>query len=110
MSSPSPNGSNGASNRDAGGRFRKGNPGGPGNPLAKKVGQLRAALVESVSPEEVKEVVARIVELAKGGDVPAMKLLFDRILGPPIQADYEERLATLEQLVESKSHPRHGGY
>jgi len=101
MSSPSPNGANGSSGRDAGGRFRKGNPGGPGNPMARRVGKLRSALVRSVSPNEVKEIITGLVKAATAGDVSAAKLLFDRLLGPPVQADYEERLGTLERLAES---------
>ncbi len=107
MSKPSPNGANGTSDRDTRGRFRKGNPGGPGNPMARRVGKLRAALIRSVSPDEVREIIASLVKAAKGGDKSATRLLFDRILGPPIQADYEERLATLERLVEATD--QHGG-
>ena len=35
--------------RDVQGRFRPGNPGGPGNPFARKVAALRKALLDSVS-------------------------------------------------------------
>ena len=44
MDRPSPNGENG---RDVGGRFTKGNPGGPGNPFARRVSQLRSLIVEN---------------------------------------------------------------
>jgi hypothetical protein len=39
VNAPSPNGFNGNA-KDAKGRFAKGNPGGPGNPLAARVGAL----------------------------------------------------------------------
>ena len=45
---PSTDGSNG---RGPGGRFVKGNAGGPGNPFARKVAALRSALIETVSEE-----------------------------------------------------------
>ena len=35
--------------RDVHGRFTKANPGGPGNPFARKVAALRKALLDSVS-------------------------------------------------------------
>ena len=83
MNSPSPSGPNVASDRDAGGRFRKGNPGEPGNPMARRVGKLRAALIRSVTPDEVRKIIAGLVKAAVDGDVSAAKLLFDRLLGPP---------------------------
>ena len=104
MNSPSPNGPNGTSDRDAGGRFRKGNPGGPGNPMARRIGKLRAALIRSVTPDEVRQIIASLVKAAKDGDVSAAKLLFDRLLGPPVQADYEERIDAMERSIESQNH------
>jgi hypothetical protein len=56
---PSPNGSNG---RGAGGRFAKGNVGGPGNPHAQKVAQLRSALLRAVSSGDLRAVVKKLVE------------------------------------------------
>lgn len=38
------------SSRETNGRFPKGNPGGPGNPHARKVALLRAALLDRVPP------------------------------------------------------------
>lgn len=108
MISPSPKGANGASDRDARGRFRKGHPGGPGNPMAKRVGQLRAALIRAVTPDAVRKIIDSLVEAARNGDVPAAKLIFDRALGQPVQADYEERLGALERLLESYNHQRRG--
>ncbi len=93
-SPPSPNGSNG---RDpATGRFLPGWKGGPGNPHAKLVGKLRAAMLAAVSDAEMKAIVAKLVELAKGGNVPAAKEVLDRCLGRPVEADLLERLEELE--------------
>ena len=94
---PSTNGGNG---RGPSGRFRKGNPGGPGNPFAGRVQALRAALLEAVTPEDLREVVVRMVADAKVGDHQARKELLDRVLGRPLEADVLERIAELEQLVE----------
>ena len=75
MNPPTTNGRNSA------GRFLPGNPGGPGNPHAGKVGKLRTALVEAVTEQDIAEVVASLVKAAKSGDIPAAKLLFDRVIG-----------------------------
>jgi hypothetical protein len=67
--------------RDRNGRFAKGNAGGPGNPFARRVAHLRSVLMESVTDEDMRAVVRTLVTLAKAGDVAAIKLLFDRLLG-----------------------------
>lgn len=85
--------------RDARGRFAPGNPGGPGNPHARQVARLRAALLEAVTPADVREIIAVVVEAARGGDLAAAKLLFDRLLGPPVEADLIARIEELEVLL-----------
>ncbi|MDH3583870.1 MAG: hypothetical protein OER86_06615 [Phycisphaerae bacterium] len=96
MKQPSPNGSNG---KDAKGRFAKGNAGGPGNPHAKQVGQLRSAMLNAVSEEDIARIIATLVDLAKGGDVQAAKLVLERTLGRPTEADLIERLEQLEAVA-----------
>ena len=90
---PSPNGANG---RDRGGRFAKGNPGGPGNPHGRVAAALRAAMLGAVSPEDMREIVHKLVELAKGGNITAAKEILDRCLGRPVEADLLEQLDALE--------------
>jgi hypothetical protein len=94
--SPSTNGSNG---RGSGGRFAKGNAGGPGNPHARKVAQLRSALLQAVSGRDLKAIVKKLLEQAKGGDVQAAKLVIERCLGPAVPADIIERLEELETFM-----------
>ena len=91
MIGPLTNGSNG---RDTTGKFAKGNPGGPGNPHAARVAQLRSLMLEAVSLEDIQQVVAKLIELAKGGDLAAIRELLDRTLGKPTAA------LTLEMSVE----------
>ena len=93
---PSDNGQNG---RDAAGRFTKGNPGGPGNPFAKRVHQLRSALIQAVTEEDIREIVEALVTLAKGGDVAAAREVLSRCLGKPQEADFIERLEHLEEAI-----------
>jgi hypothetical protein len=95
---PSTNGENGggtvataapvpppANGRDAGGRFAKGNVGGPGNPFARRVAALRQALLRAVTEEDVQDVAGRLLELARVGDVAAMKLPLGYVLGRPAE-------------------------
>ena len=104
MKAPSPNGGNGRGDarlpgRHARGRFASGNPGGPGNPYAKQAGRLRSALMESVTEKDMRAVAARLISLAKGGNIQAIKELLDRTLGKPHEADLIERLEQLEQAL-----------
>ena len=66
---------------DATGKFRKGNPGGPGNPEFKRNQQYRDALRQAVTKQDFKDVILKLVFLAKQGDVQAIKILLDRCLG-----------------------------
>jgi hypothetical protein len=93
---PSPNAGNG---RGAGGRFAKGNGGGPGNPHARRVAELRSAMLNAVTPQDVRDVMAALLAAAKGGDVAAARELLQRLLGPPVELDFVERLAALEEQL-----------
>lgn len=73
----------GATNGD---RFTEGNSGGPGSPHPVAVARLRSMLFDTVSDENLREVVAVLVEQAKGGDARAIRELLDRLLGKPCQA------------------------
>ena len=84
------------------GRFRPGNRAGKGNPLAKKAQKLRTALFRAVTPTDLREIVKRLVGVAKGGDVQAAKLILERLLGPPVPADFQDRLDRLEELLIPK--------
>lgn len=94
--SPSPNGSNG---RDERGRFTAGNAGGPGNPHAAQVGRLRSALVSAVTEEDMREVITALVDKAKAGSIAAARVLFDRVLGKPVEADLIARIEALEEYT-----------
>ena len=75
---PSPNGANG---RGAGGRFAKGNPGGPGNPYGRRLAEIRSVLMSAVSDDDLRAIASMLVEKAKGGDVMAAREVLDRMLG-----------------------------
>jgi hypothetical protein len=72
--------------RDANGHFAKGNRFGPGNPFARQVAALRKALVEKVTPEDMEAIATSLILRARGGNLPAIKLLFSYIIGTPTPA------------------------
>ena len=82
------------------GKFAAGNRGGPGNPHAGAVARLRAAMLAEVKPDDMAVIVRKLVDKAREGDVRAIKEVFDRTLGKPIEMDIVDRLDRLEALLE----------
>lgn len=82
------------------GRFLPGNGGGPGNPHGQRVAALRSAMLETVTPADMVAVAKELIRAARGGDVAAMKVFFERTLGRPLEADILDRLEALEQAIE----------
>ena len=77
MDTPSTNGK-----RKTNGQFDAGNKFGTGNPHAMKVAQLRGALIEHITPEDLKEIVTALLTQAKAGDIASCKLLLPYLVGP----------------------------
>lgn len=82
--------------RDAGGRFTKGNPGGPGG-SRRHAFELRQAAEEAVSPEYIKAIMKKATHMALQGDIPAMRLVLERTIGKPCEQS-EEAAAMPVQL------------
>ena len=80
------------SQRDANGRFVKGNSGGPGNPFARQVAALRRALIDAITEEDIKDIATAMLIKARAGDVAAAKLVFSYVLGRPAEAPDPDRL------------------
>jgi hypothetical protein len=79
--------------RDHDGRFTKGNPGGPGNPFASQVARFKKVLLETLTDEDMQAITRKLIELAKDGDLHAIKLLLAYTLGKPGQAFLSEMMA-----------------
>src|SRR3954466_6916760 len=77
---------NGTKGRLTAGRFGAGNRFGGGNPNARRMFDLRKALLDSAKPEDVQAVGAKLAELAMAGDVQAAKLWLEYTVGKPPQA------------------------
>src|SRR4029077_4070264 len=69
--------------RNVSGRFAAGNPGGPGNPFARKTAALRAYLINHVSERDMQDILDILLLNAKGGHLPTIKFLFSYVLGKP---------------------------
>ena len=77
MITPATNG-----DRDARGRFTKGNRYG-GNVWAGRIARFRAALLRAIREEDIETVARRLVEQAREGDRHAIELLLSYTVGKP---------------------------
>jgi hypothetical protein len=100
QTAPSPDPGTG---RDAAGRFTAGNKYGPGNPFARQTAQLRKALLEVVTPEEMRQVAFTLLLRAKTGNLTAIKLLFQYVLGKPAEGVDPDRLEVEEWRLAQES-------
>ena len=101
-----------AAGHEANGRFARGNPGGPGNPFARRVAALRKVIIDNVSEEDLPAITEALKAKAKGGNVAAAKLLLAYAIGKPASlpdpdrldghelAHFKEKVETVEQVQE----------
>jgi hypothetical protein len=89
--------------RDHRGRFVKGNPGGPGNPFARRLAALRKALCEAVTEADIQALAEQMLLQARYGDVAAVKLLFAYAIGKPADAVDPDTLDFHEWQVFQKA-------
>lgn len=82
------------------GQFARGNPGGPGNPFARYVGQLRSAMIAAVQPEDLQHIIRVLIALAVAGDLAAARLVLQYTVGKPAPATDPDRA----DLDEAKMH------
>ena len=71
--------------RGPGGQFGAGNKGGPGNPFARKTAEMRKAIQDAVTAEDLADVARVIRVLALGGNLAAARLIFSYSAGKPAQ-------------------------
>lgn len=97
--------------RDEKGRWLPGTKPGPGNPLAKKVSQVRKAFLEAATPERIQKVVETLMKEAMDGNLLAAELVLDRIFGkgralvertPEVQRSPEETVSTLLKTIKKR--------
>jgi hypothetical protein len=81
---------------DAKGRFTKGNKGGPGNPFYRQCATLRTTLLFLTTPVDIARAAEALKKKAFEGDVPAIKLYFQYVLGKPAETVDPDRMAVDE--------------
>lgn len=91
--------------RDRAGRFVPGCPAGPGRPKGKGTRlwtfrRAREVFEAACDDRHFAEIVDRLVELAKGGDLVAIRLVLLYRIGRPIPQDEAQHLESLEELHE----------
>lgn len=90
--------------RDSRGKFKKGNPGGTANRLGAAAQQLRAALLKSVTVEDIRRLGQSLLAKAIAGDIESAKLLLKYLIGEPAKAEPLE--AVEENALERESRLR----
>jgi hypothetical protein len=86
--------------RDEHGHFIAGNHAAKGNPFARRVAALRSALLDAITPDDIRAICTKLIEQARAGDIAAARTLFDRTLGRPLEADILARIEALEEEIE----------
>ena len=97
MDTPSTNGK-----RKTNGQFDAGNKYGTGNPHAATVAQLRSALIEHVTPEDLKEIATALLTNAKAGDIASCKLLLSYLIGATPKACNPDELELQDLELKAK--------
>src|SRR4051794_12015927 len=78
--------------RDARGRFARGNKGGPGNPFGRRVAHLREVLLRSATEENVERLANMLMERAFAGDMAAARMLLLYWIGKPKEVAEPDRV------------------
>lgn len=85
---------NGLNGWEANGRFAPGNAGGPGNPLGRRTAELRSAMLNAVTDDDIRAIIKNLVASALGGDVMAAREVLNRTVGrAPAYEDQMESAA-----------------
>jgi hypothetical protein len=80
------------SGRNRNGTFKKGNAGGPGNPFGRRLAELRRIVLSAVTEEQMRRATEILIEKALGGELAALKMLFQYTLGKPHEAVNPDRV------------------
>jgi hypothetical protein len=92
--------------RDSRGRFKQGNKGGPGNPFLRRIGELRRTVLNFAAQDDMEQAALVLKELAMAGDLAAIKLLFEYVLGKPMETVESDYLGMAEgRKLQQQSRP-----
>ena len=101
--SPAPAAAEPKSDRPAKGRFTLGNKGGPGNPFARQIAEIRKRLLNTVPGEALDKILLAMVEKAQAGDVAAAKLVLQYTVGKPAEAVHPDRIELEDHRLRTES-------
>ena len=88
--------------RTAGGQFAKGNQAAKGNPYTRKAAEMRKALYSAVTADDIRQIVETLKAQAMRGDLKAIAILFDRVLGTAQAGiDLLEQVEQLQDTLET---------
>jgi hypothetical protein len=102
-SSPSAPATETPTQHDAKGRFVRGNSGGPGNPFARQVAELRQALLDAVTADKMRRLVEALLERAMNGDNGAARLVLQYTLGKPAATVEPDRVDVDEYRLREEA-------
>ena len=91
--------------RNANGTFALGNLGGPGNPFNRQIAALRKEVVNCCTPERLRRITEKMMDLAEEGDVAAAKLVYTFALGKPAEMPNPDRLDIEEWKLYRETAP-----
>ena len=72
---------------------------GPGNPRAQQTARIREAIFGAMTDEKTRAIAERLVDMAVGGDLAAVREVLNRTVGVPVASDVLQRLERLESLL-----------
>ena len=78
--------------RDTGGKFTKGNAGGPGNPHARACARMLEVFRNAISEDEMLQICRMLFVKAVGGDVSAAKIILSYKMGKPLPAHHPDTI------------------
>ena len=78
--------------RDVGGKFTKGNAGGPGNPHARACAKMLEVFRNAISEQEMVELCRMLYLKAVGGDIGAAKIILSYKIGKPLPAPHPDSI------------------
>ena len=91
-----------APERAANGQFKPGNQEACGNPFGRRVAQLRAILMRTVTDGDFAEIAEMLIAKAKKGDLAATRLLLSYTLGKPSPTVNPDRVAIDEWEIHQE--------
>ena len=78
--------------RDEGGKFTKGNAGGPGNPHARACAKMLEVFRNSFSEDEMLQICRMLYVKAVSGDISAAKIILSYKIGKPLPAPHPDTI------------------